>query len=60
VISYIDSTNIPSLRLHESFGFERVGLLPSIGFKFGHWTDTVLMQRALGLGNTALPGELGF
>jgi phosphinothricin acetyltransferase len=42
------------------FGFERVGLLPSIGFKFGHWTDTVLMQRALGLGNQDLPGDLGF
>ena len=60
MISYIDSTNIPSLRLHELFGFERVGLLPSIGFKFGHWTDTMLMQRALGLGKTAPPGELGF
>ncbi len=60
MISYIDGENIPSLHLHELFGFERVGLLPSIGFKFGHWTDTVLMQRALGLGNQDLPGDLGF
>jgi L-amino acid N-acyltransferase YncA len=60
MISYIDSANAASLNLHESFNFERVGLLRSVGFKFGQWTDTVMMQRALGPGNTAAPSELGF
>jgi L-amino acid N-acyltransferase YncA len=45
----------PSIRLHEALGFARVGLLPAIGFKFGAWVDTVLMQRALGPGATTLP-----
>ena len=43
-----DSANHPSIRLHEKFGFERVGLLPAVGFKFGRWVDSVLMQRSLG------------
>ena len=44
-----------SLGLHESFGFRQVGYLPSIGFKFGHWTDTVMVQRSLGPGGTEPP-----
>lgn len=55
MICYIDSANTPSLLLHDSFGFERAGVLRSVGFKFGQWTDTVLMQRPLGSGNTRLP-----
>jgi L-amino acid N-acyltransferase YncA len=27
--------------------------LPQVGFKFGRWTDTVMVQRSLGLGGTA-------
>lgn len=45
----------PSIRLHEALGFVRVGLLPAVGFKFGGWVDTVLMQRALGPGAAMLP-----
>ncbi|HXA23916.1 MAG TPA: GNAT family N-acetyltransferase [Acetobacteraceae bacterium] len=56
LIGYIDAANTASLRLHESFGFVRVGLLPAVGFKFGQWVDSVLVQRALGLGDTTLPG----
>jgi phosphinothricin acetyltransferase len=47
----------PSIRVHEALGFARVGLLPAIGFKFGVWVDTVLMQRALGPGATGLPTD---
>ena len=47
----------PSIRLHEALGFARVGLLPAIGFKFGAWVDTVLMQRTLGPGATTLPTD---
>lgn len=52
-----DSENHASLALHHSLGFVQVGLLPTIGFKFGRWLDGVLMQRALGEGNTTLPTD---
>jgi phosphinothricin acetyltransferase len=32
-----------------------VGTLPSVGFKFGRWVDSVLKQRALGAGDSTLP-----
>jgi L-amino acid N-acyltransferase YncA len=49
------SDSVPSIRLHERLGFARTGLLPAIGFKFGQWVDTVLMQRALGPGAATPP-----
>jgi L-amino acid N-acyltransferase YncA len=54
-----DSENIASIKLHRSLGFVQVGLLPTIGFKHGRWLDSVLMQRALGEGNTTLPIQGG-
>jgi len=42
-----NSANLGSQRLHGSLGFEQVGVLREVGFKFGQWMDTVLMQRAL-------------
>ena len=41
------SGNAGSQRLHARLGFETVGVLRNVGFKFGQWVDTVLMQRAL-------------
>jgi L-amino acid N-acyltransferase YncA len=55
MIGYIDASNRPSIQLHETFGFRQVGYLPSIGFKFGHWTDSAIMQRSLGPGATSQP-----
>ena len=55
MIGYIDAANEPSLAIHEKFGFRKVGFLPRVGFKFGHWTDTVMVQRSLGLGDTTAP-----
>lgn len=43
-----DSANEPSIRLHDAVGFTHAGCLRSVGFKFGRWIDSVLMQRALG------------
>ena len=57
MVAVVDSTNDPSLRLHERFGFERAGVLRSVGFKFGRWTDSVLLQRFLGVGDGALPAD---
>ena len=47
---------IGSIRLHEALGFTHIGVFPAIGFKFGRWIDTVLMQRGLGPGCTSPPG----
>ncbi|WP_315708116.1 GNAT family N-acetyltransferase [Brenneria uluponensis] len=52
-----NSENHASLRLHQSLGFEMVGTLRSVGMKHGRWVDTVLLQRALGAGDTILPDE---
>ena len=58
MIGYIDAANVPSIKLHEGFGFRQVGYLPSVGYKFDHWADSVMVQRALGPGDTTPPGEL--
>ena len=50
-----DSGNSASIALHRRYGFEPVGTLRSVGFKFGRWVDAVLMQRALGPGDESLP-----
>jgi phosphinothricin acetyltransferase len=50
-----DSGNASSIAVHRRLGFEHVGTLKSVGFKLGVWTDTVLMQRALGPGDAAPP-----
>jgi L-amino acid N-acyltransferase YncA len=57
MIAYVEAGNEPSLNLHESFGFARIGVLKGIGFKHGRWTDSVLMQRALGPGDTTTPND---
>jgi L-amino acid N-acyltransferase YncA len=50
-----DSANTGSVELHRVAGFRLVGTFENVGFKFGRWLDTVLMQRELGRGATAAP-----
>lgn len=50
-----DSANAGSVALHAALGFAMIGTLPAVGFKFGRWVDSVLMQRALGDGDATLP-----
>jgi L-amino acid N-acyltransferase YncA len=50
-----DSAQIASIAAHERAGFNHVGTLRSVGFKHGRWLDTVLMQRALGMGDASAP-----
>jgi phosphinothricin acetyltransferase len=52
-----DSANAASIALHERLGFRQAGVLTAVGFKFGRWVDSVLMQRALGPGAESLPKE---
>jgi L-amino acid N-acyltransferase YncA len=58
MIAYIEVTNLPSIQLHETHSFRRVGVLEAVGFKFGRWTDSLLMQRALGTGGTTPPADV--
>jgi phosphinothricin acetyltransferase len=50
-----DSANYASIGLHKSLGFREVGVLRSVGFKFGRWVDSVLMQRELGASDSTPP-----
>jgi phosphinothricin acetyltransferase len=50
-----DSQHVPSIALHRTAGFRLIGTFVSVGFKFGRWLDSVLMQRALGAGDTTPP-----
>jgi phosphinothricin acetyltransferase len=50
-----DSAQTASIALHRACGFQDVGTLRSVGFKFERWLDTVLMQRPLGPGDASLP-----
>lgn len=52
-----DSANHGSIGLHAACGFRPVGVLPAVGFKFGRWLDSVLMERPLGEGSDGLPVE---
>jgi L-amino acid N-acyltransferase YncA len=50
-----DSANAGSIGLHASQGFLRAGTLRSVGYKFGRWVDSVIMQRPLGVGDADKP-----
>jgi L-amino acid N-acyltransferase YncA len=50
-----DSANRASIELHSRLGFRMIGTLPSVGFKFGRWLDSVLMQKELGAGDRTPP-----
>jgi L-amino acid N-acyltransferase YncA len=50
-----DSANAASIGVHSKCGFQMIGTHPDVGFKFGRWLDTVMMQLALGDGGKTLP-----
>jgi len=52
-----DSRNAGSIQLHRAVGFEPVGVLTSCGWKFDQWLDVVMMQRSLGVGDSAAPRD---
>jgi phosphinothricin acetyltransferase len=52
-----DSANAASIELHRNLGFELIGTFHAVGFKFGRWLDSVLMQKEIGEGaRTEPPG----
>ena len=50
-----DSKNNSSINLHEKCGFDKIGVMPSTGYKLGQWIDTIIMQRELGDGDKTTP-----
>lgn len=50
-----DSANLASIAVHRACGFREAGRLEGVGFKFGRWVDSVLMQRPLGPGASGVP-----
>jgi L-amino acid N-acyltransferase YncA len=52
-----DSANAGSIGVHARCGFQMIGTHPNVGFKFGRWLDTVMMQRALGEGGATVPDQ---
>jgi phosphinothricin acetyltransferase len=52
-----DSANAGSIGVHRKCGFQMIGTHPDVGFKFGRWLDTVMMQLALGDGGKTLPDK---
>ena len=50
-----DSANAGSIGVHTRCGFDMIGTHPNVGFKFGRWLDTVMMQLPLGEGGSTLP-----
>ena len=45
MIAGVDAANAASIRFHERLGFEQVGHLREVGYKFDRWLDLVLLQR---------------
>jgi L-amino acid N-acyltransferase YncA len=52
-----DSANFASITLHRRAGFTFCGTIHSVGYKFGRWLDSVIMQLPLGEGDTSAPAE---
>ncbi|MDR0479263.1 MAG: GNAT family N-acetyltransferase [Burkholderiaceae bacterium] len=52
-----DTGNAGSIGLHQRLGFTHAGKITGCGWKGGQWLDIVLMERALGAGQTLPPEE---
>ena len=50
-----DSANAGSISLHRNAGFSMIGVHPDVGFKFGRWLDTVMMQLPINGGGRTKP-----
>ncbi|NDY92066.1 GNAT family N-acetyltransferase [Ideonella livida] len=47
LVGAIDASNAGSIALHTQLGFQPVGTLPQVGFKFGRWLDLAFYQLLL-------------
>jgi L-amino acid N-acyltransferase YncA len=47
IIAGMDGEQAGSIALHAKFGFEKVGHLKQVGFKFGRWLDVIYAELIL-------------
>jgi L-amino acid N-acyltransferase len=47
VLAGVVADQVPSLRLHQKFGFAPVGQLREVGYKFDRWLDVIYLQKEL-------------
>lgn len=47
MVAGIDADNEGSIAFHKKYGFEEVGRMPQVGFKFDRWLDLVFLQKML-------------
>jgi phosphinothricin acetyltransferase len=47
LIGGIDASNQNSIEFHKQFGFEIVGRMNEVGYKFDRWLDLVWMQKTI-------------
>jgi L-amino acid N-acyltransferase YncA len=50
-----DSRQYGSITLHRNAGFTFCGTIHAVGYKFGRWLDSVVMELPLGDGDTSAP-----
>jgi phosphinothricin acetyltransferase len=50
-----DSGNAGSIGVHTALDFQNVGVVSGCGWKFDRWLDIVMMEKALGLGQSSSP-----
>lgn len=55
LMAVVGDASPPSVRLHERHGFTLAGTFKSVGYKFGAWRDTAMLQRELGEGDQTDP-----
>jgi L-amino acid N-acyltransferase len=47
MVGVVDTQNAASCGLHAKLGFQRMGTLKEVGFKFGQWLDVAFYQKVL-------------
>jgi L-amino acid N-acyltransferase YncA len=52
-----DSSQFASISMHRRAGFRFCGTIHSVGYKFGRWLDSVIMELPLGQGDASAPAE---
>jgi L-amino acid N-acyltransferase YncA len=55
MLAVIGDSSPASVALHKAAGFVEVGLFRSVGFKFGQWRNTAMLERELGEGSQTPP-----
>lgn len=55
MIAVIGDASPASIALHQRAGFRLIGTLQAVGYKFGRWVDSTLMQLHLGESDSTSP-----